>query len=111
MTQTTSMPRITRLEPIADQLQRLAEEHVPQPRTCEATLWDDGDYRLAIWHGSGHNEREGLVYDNDAGVVYWRRAKNPYWKKVSRIADGATECVSTVEVFDEREITSIEPPV
>lgn len=107
----TDMPRMTPIAPIVDQLQRLAENHVPRPWTCDVTLWEDGDYRFMIWHGSGHNEREGLIYDHDDGIVYWRRAKNPYWKKVSRVADRETECISAYEVFEEREITSIEPPI
>lgn len=102
---------MTALAPIVDRLQELAHEHVPRPRTCDVTVWEDGDYRLMIWHGSGHTEREGLIYDNDDGVVYWRRAKNPYWKKISRVADRSTECISAVEEMEEREVTSIEPPV
>ena len=107
----TDMPRMTPIAPIVDQLQRLAEEHVPRPRTCQVKLWEDGDYQLIIWHGSGYNEREGLIYDHDDGIVCWRRAKNPYWKKVCRVADREIECISAYEIFEEREIMTLEPPI
>lgn len=105
------MPRMTMLAPVVDRLQELADEHVPRPHTFEIVLWDDGDYRLTIWHAHGQDIREQLVYDTDTGGVNWQRTENPFWEKVAETADGPTEYVSEYEEFEEREIATINPPV
>lgn len=111
MTSTNDMPAMTTLAPLIDQLQALAEEHVPLPQATKITLWDDGDYDILIYHNHAHNKKEGLIYDNDTGVVRWRRAKNPYWEKDHDAEGPGMAYDRAFEELEEEELTTIEPPV
>jgi hypothetical protein len=76
MTTNTAMPRMVSIAPLIDQLQDIAYEELPAPRTCSVELWDDGDYDIIIYHKHGADETEAIYYDASTGEVVWKYVKN-----------------------------------
>lgn len=114
MTDETDMQRMTPLASLTDQLQDIAREELPAPRSCVAKLWDDGDYQLRIYHSHGNDEGQAIDYDVDTGDVRWKYRKNGEWvvdeEKNSEDVKG-TPYIREFEESETRTITTIEPPV
>jgi hypothetical protein len=114
MTTNTAMPRMESIAPLINQLQDIACEEIPAPRTCSVTLWDDGDYDVIIYHKHGPDEKVAIYYDASIGDVMWKYVKNGEWVVDEDAEDGeeyGTAYVQSDEESDERTITTIEPPV
>ena len=76
MTENTDMQRMTPLASIVDQLQDIAREELPAPRTCRVELCDDGDYNIVIYHSQGEDAGQVISYDVTTGDVVWKYRKN-----------------------------------
>lgn len=111
MSNTADMPAMTALASLIDQLQALAEEHVPGPRTCRIRLWEDGDYHITISHYIHPDERKGLYYDSDTGDVIYAHTKDPYWEVAPDAEGPGTAYDRKYEEKDEEVLVTIEPPV
>lgn len=108
-----NMPNMTALAPLIDQLQTLAEQHLPRPFTCRITLYEDGDYYVDIRHSHDHDpdETTGIYYDRETGEVVHAYTKGEYWTMDGEPVDGWVPWVKEFRV-DEREVlAAIEPPV
>ena len=114
MTTETDMQRMAPLVPLIDQLKEIACEELPEPRSCEVKLWDDGDYHLRFYHNRGQDESYAIHYDTETGDVVWRYQKNVEWvvdeEKNGEDVEG-TPYMPEFEEYETRTITTIKPPV
>ena len=114
MTKHTGMQRMTPIAPLIDQLQDIARDELPAPRTCRVTLWDDGDYDIAIYHSHGEDEEQAITYDVTTGDVVWKYRKNGDWVVDENAPNGEGYGTAYVREFEESEtrlITTIDSPV
>ena len=114
MTTNTDMQRMTPLASLVDQLQDIAREELPAPRTCRVELWDDGDYDIVIYHSQGGDASQGISYDVTTGDVLWKFQKNGEWVVDEDAEDGdgyGTPYVREFEESETQQITTIDPPV
>jgi len=114
MTENTDMQRMTPLASIVDQLQDIAREELPAPRTCRVELWDDGDYNIVIYLSQGEDAGQVISYDVTTGDVVWKYRKNGEWVVDEEAEDGegyGTPYVREFEESETRRITTIDPPV
>ena len=114
MTINTTMQRMTPLASLVDQLQDIAREELPAPRTCRIELWDDGDYDIVIYHSPVGDAVQYVSYDVTTGSVTWNSRKNSEWVVDDTAEDGdgyGTAYVRKFEASETREITTIDPPV
>lgn len=108
------MQRMAPLASLVDQLQEIAREELPAPRTCQVKLWDDGDYDIVIYHSSGKDETKSISYDVNTGDVMWKYRKSGEWVVDENAEDGEGYGTPYVQEFEEsetRRITTIDPPV
>lgn len=108
------MTRMTPIAPLIDQLQDIARDEIPAPRTCSVKLWDDGDYHIVICHKHAPDEQEGVYYDVETGEVVWKYIRNGEWVVDDEADDRpgyGTAYVMEFEETNERVLTVIEPPV
>jgi hypothetical protein len=114
MTTNTDMQRMTPLASLVDQLQDIAREQLPAPRTCRVELWDDGDYNIVISHSQGDDASQGISYDVTTGDVVWKFRKNGEWVVDEDAEEGDGYGTPYVREFEESEtqrIATIDPPV
>ena len=114
MTNDTDMQQMTTIAPLVDQLQDIARDELPAPRTCRATLWDDGDYDIVIYHSHGEDEEQAITYDVNTGDVVWKYRKNGDWVVDEDAPDGEGYGTAHGREYEESEtrwITTIDPPV
>ena len=110
----TDMQRMTPLASIIDQLQNIARQELPTPRSCVVKLWDDGDYLIRIYHSHVDDKAQAIEYDVETGDVLWKYRKGGEWvvdeEKNSEDVQG-TPWIQEFEESETRTITTIEPPV
>ena len=114
MTKHSDIQRMTTMAPLVDQLQDIARDELPAPRTCRVTLWDDGDYDIVIYHNHGAEEEQAITYDVTTGDVVLNYRKNGDWVVDEDAPDGEQYGTAYVQEFEEsetRKITTIDPPV
>lgn len=103
------MPPMAPLAPIVDQMQHLAVEHLPAPRTCKVNLWDDGTIRVMIYHSSGLDERQVIRYERTTGEITWEQAKDAGWE-TTELSGGETIKEPRIDKQEIRVLTTVEPP-
>lgn len=102
------------LAPLVDEVRAIARRELPDPRTFEMRIWDDGTYDVYVYHVRGERDREQVVYDPETGVVQWQRRKlDPDWEfpdpnEVSE--EEWRQVVPEYEAADARRLAVIEPP-
>lgn len=102
------IPPMAPLAPIVDEMRALADEELPQPRTCRIRLWDDGTFELVIWHGNG-DERWALRYELATGEILWEYIRG-YELEEEELTGGETLLTPTYEEYDARLVAQVEPP-
>lgn len=106
----SNMPSMETLAPLVDNLQAIAREEIPAPRTGLIRLYDDYTYRITIKHRHG-DHREGIVYDRVTGEVYWRDTAG---QSVMYFTDPVDHHTISLPYFrdDAQEVVAtVEPPI
>lgn len=103
------MPPMAPLAPIIDQMQHLAVEHLPAPRTCKVNLWDDGTIRLKIFHSLAKDERQIIRYVYPTSEIVWEHARQDGWEE-TELTGGETIREPRVEQIEVRVLATVEPP-
>mgnify|MGYP000601519195 CR=1 FL=1 len=86
------IPRADEFGTVYDQLLELADEHLTEPVSAKVDAWEDGTYRVLVYHHIPPDQREGLYFHSDEGVVRYGIEDN-----------------SEGELKNERVITTISP--
>lgn len=112
---TPEIPSVQTLAPLIDTIREIAQEELPPPRTMRINLFDDGDYRIYVFHKVAEDERKQIYYEPDSGVVRWQHCKfapNQERPDPSDIPEGEERVIETEFAFNkERERTTLESPL
>lgn len=64
------LPPVEEISPIYDRLLELAGEHLARPVTATVDTWEDGTFRIRVFHHyAGTDNRETLYYHSAEGAV------------------------------------------
>jgi len=64
-----TVPRTDAFGDVFDRLLELADEHLEEPVAATVDAYDDGTYRVQVYHHIPPDEREVLYYHSDEGVI------------------------------------------
>jgi len=64
-----ALPRADAFATIYDELLTLAAEHVDRPHSATIDTWEDGTFRIRIYHQRSPDIQESLYYHSAEGVV------------------------------------------
>ena len=106
---TSEIPPLKPLAPIVDQMRIIADDELPSPQTCRVQLFDDGTFRVSIFHSMGHDETQAIIYDRATSEIYWEHSKGSRTHS-TRLTGGETLIESSPEERDVRVIATVEPP-
>jgi hypothetical protein len=85
------IPSAGEFSEVYDKMLMLAEEHVRHPQSAEIDAWEDGTFRIKIFHKHGTSEEDSLYYHSEEGVIKY-----------------AIEDLDAGELVTEREITTLD---
>ena len=102
------LPPMGSLAPIVDEMRDLADEELPEPRTGEIKLWDDGTVSVVIWNRSG-DERRQLRYERTTGEILWEYMKGADTEWTS-VGNGEAILEPTFEELEVRAVATVGPP-
>ncbi|SFS86826.1 hypothetical protein SAMN04488556_3003, partial [Halostagnicola kamekurae] len=74
------IPPMQPLAPIVDQMQEIAREELPEPRSCRIQLWDDGTFDVKIYHSPGPDSLQAIRYEPATSEIYWEYASGGGWE-------------------------------
>lgn len=69
MTDAQPLPHSEAFAAIYDDLLELADAHIDRPRSATIDTWEDGTFRIRIYHQRHPDTRESLYYHSEEGVV------------------------------------------
>lgn len=84
------LPALTEVVDVYDRMVELADEHLTRPVTAKINTWEDGTFRIRVFHQRRPDVRETLYYHSEEGTVRYG-------------VEGDDE------LKDERVVTTIEP--
>lgn len=73
VTSIADVPRAASFAKIFDRMLDLAEDHVASPVTASVDAYEDGTFRIKIYHHRPPDEKEMLYYHSDEGRVLYGR--------------------------------------
>lgn len=62
---------IDQLTDVYDEMVELADEHLQRPVSTTLDTWEDGTFRIRIYHQIAPEKRESLYYNSDEGEVHY----------------------------------------
>lgn len=97
------------LAPIIDQMREIAQEELPEPRTCRIRLWDDGTFDAYIYHSESKDEGQSIRYERTTSEILWEHRKGIVRKEIP-LSGGEIILESTCDEYNARVITTVNPP-
>jgi len=64
-----NIPQSDAFSEIYERMLDLAPEYVPSPASATVDAWEDGTFRVKIYHSIGTSGRELLHYHSEEGVI------------------------------------------
>jgi hypothetical protein len=63
------LPELTEMVDVYEAMVELSEEHLHRPVTVNINTWEDGTFRIRVFHQRRPTIRETLYYHSEEGVV------------------------------------------
>lgn len=65
------LPALTEVVDVYDELVELADDHLQRPVSTKINTWEDGTFRIRVFHQRRPDVRETLYYHSDEGEILY----------------------------------------